>query len=158
MEFLNIKSHPILDPNKTPKNEVVFYFRLLFQLLNFPDIHQNLDNAEYWRRAIGYLLAESKGKVGDFLKNIMTSIDFSDKNVFFISQMIEKCKKFDSLSVMKSCGETTSYVVMYLKDAFEYSGIFVDRKTLPQRIYKNHKYRIERCKVLLEKLNQFINI
>lgn len=120
----------IFDEFKVPKNDLIFIYRLLFQLINLPDIHQDLNNAEYWRRVVVYLRSESKGKVGTMLHDIAPKLDFSEINLFSLLKMTENnLKKLIPANYSKICG-STGFIVFYLKDAFEYSGVIEEKKLL----------------------------
>lgn len=126
----------------------------MFQLINFPDIHQGLDDSEYWRRVVSYLRSESKGRIGDHLKELTSRLDFSTENIFCVSRLVEEnYKKISPTSYSKYCA-TTGFIAFYLKDAFDYMGLNSEEKRiLPQRLYKNANFK----KQYLEKINLKLN-
>lgn len=145
----------IFENNKTPKDEILFAYRILFQLINLPDIYQSLDNEEFWRRVISYFRSEGKGKIGDHLKELTTKLDFSNENILLISKMLENSNKKITPSVYsKLCG-TTGFVSFFIKDALEYMGLTDDKKAYPQRLYKNAMYKF---KIFQEKSEALKNI
>lgn len=126
-------------------------YRILFQLFNYPDIHQNLDNKEFWRRVVSFLRNESKGKIGAYLKESIPNLDFSPKNLWSISKIDPNLKKIVPSNFSKKCG-TTGFVVFYIKDCLEYCGLIDDKKG-----YKsNYKFQLYKKKIfeeLVKRLN-----
>ena len=53
----------------------------------------------------------------------------------------------------KICG-TTGLLIFLLKDAFEYAGLIIDKRTLPSRLYKNHMYLFEILEKKLDKAKE----
>jgi len=155
VELLNEKMYTaIFDESKQPKDVTVLVFRLLFQLVNFPDIHQKLDNREYWRRIVSYLRVESGGKIGSHLKELCDRLDFSEENIYLISRLSEPLiKKLNPSNFSKICG-TTGFIVFYIKDAFEYCGLIENAKTHPRQLLKFLEYKIKRLKSSVEKINE----
>lgn len=159
IELLNEKAYTLVfDDNKLPSKDVLLAYRVLFQLINFPDIHQGLDDAEYWRRVVSYLRSESKGKIGDHLKELTSKLDFSTENIFCISKLVdENYKKISPTSYSRFCA-TTGFIAFYLKDAFDYMGLNSEEKRiLPQRLYKNATFKRQYLEKVNSKLQQILD-
>lgn len=151
----------LFESNKVPKNELMIAYRILFQLFNFPDIYQSLNNEEFWRRAMSYFKSEAKGAIGTHLKEMAQKLDFSSENILIISKMLDECGlKIAPSYYSKICG-TTGFIAFFLKDALEYMGITEEKKALPQRLYKNamskfdvYQKRSEKLKSILDRSSQ----
>lgn len=154
IELLNEKMYTnVYDEFKVPKTEIVYIYRLLFQLVNFPDIHQNLSDAEHWRRVVSYFRMEAKGKIGQHLKDITDKLDFSNKNILEISKLIENhAKNLTPSYYSKICG-ATGFVVFYIKDALDYCGILDEKKSSPHKIHKFLSYKQKIYQEILKKLS-----
>ena len=156
MEFLNDKLYnSIFNDNVIPKKDVILPYRLLFQLINLPDIHQDLDDNEFWRRVVSYLRSEANGKIGSFLKELNKKLDFSNENIIKIEKiLVGNIKKISPSYFTRICN-STGFVTFFLKDALEYIGLLDEKKSTPQRLYKNALYK---TKVLESKANHIKDI
>ena len=86
----------------------------------------------------------------------MKNFDFSEENIYIISKLCEnKEKKISPSFFSKICG-TTGLVIFLIRDALEYTGIIIDKKTLPSRLQKLYKYGLEKKQYLLEKFKSLI--
>ena len=146
----------IFENNKTPKEELLFAYRILFQLINLPDIYQSLDNDEFWRRCVSYFRSEAAGKIGNHLKDLVPKLDFTNENIFYISKLLDDNNKKITPSVYsKLCG-TTGFVAFFIKDCLEYMGITDDKKAAPQRLYKNAMFKFDNLQKKSEHLKNII--
>jgi len=88
------------------------------------------------------------------------NFNFSDDNLYKIARMCEyKDKKITPSFYSKVCG-TTGLIIFLIRDALEYTGIIIDKKTLPSKLYRLYTYGVEKTqsnidyiKALREKKN-----
>jgi hypothetical protein len=81
--------------------------------------------------------------------------DFSEENLLKLSKIIgNREKKITPTFYSKTCG-TTGLIIFLIKDALEYSGIIIDKKTLPSRIYKSYNYLLSKAKQKLDRMDDF---
>ena len=68
--------------------------------------------------------------------------------------MSSKLSKIVTGYYSKICA-ATGLVTFVIKDALEYSGISVDKKTSPVRLYRNFMYNFEVLEAKMEKMKKF---
>lgn len=89
------------------------------------------------------------------INNSVKNFDFSDENLYKIIKIIgNREKKITPTYYSKTCG-TTGLIIFLIKDAMEYAGIIVDKKTLPPRTYKTYNYLVTKAKQKLDRLDEF---
>jgi hypothetical protein len=83
------------------------------------------------------------------------AFDFSEENLWKITKIIgNREKKITPTFYSKTCG-TTGLIIFLIKDAMEYAGIIIDKKTLPARTYKTYIYLLSKAKQKLDRMDDF---
>jgi len=141
-----------------PNDDIIMPYQVFYQFIN-NKIAEIKDTKEFWEQSCKFLQSESNGKIGDYFNNSTKNFNFSDENIYKISRLIiGKEKKISPGYYSKLCG-STGLVLFLIKDALEYAGIIVEKKTLPARIYKNNKYITEKLKEKIASLeNKLSNL
>jgi len=141
-----------------PADDIILTYRIFFQLLNKTEISEIKDKNEFWLKTCSFLVKENETKMGTVIQNLVKNIDFSNENIYRISKMIgNNVSKINPNYFSKICG-TTGLFIFFIKDALEYSGIIVDKKTSINRLFKNYNYTLDvlhakfaRIKIIQEK-------
>lgn len=156
IEFLNEKLYNgIFTDSSIPKKDILIPYRILFQLINLPDLSITLNDIEFWRRLVSYFRSEANGKIGTHLKELTNKLDFTDSNIYSLSQLIYgNQKKLTPTFYTKLCS-STGFVMFYLKDILDYLGLVDEKKCSIQRVYKNLLYKE---KEFQRKINQISSI
>lgn len=162
--------------DKTISNEeIIFVYRVYFQLLDNQQLLQIVDNQEFFNKVCDYFIEKSNGKIGKrpicqfiyfvyILKCLGNQIfkdvkmfDFSSENVYKLNRIIgNNTNKISPSYYSKLCG-TTGLLLFLLKDCIEYSGInILEKKTPIQKIYNNYNYNIDIHNSKLYKLNFYL--
>ena len=142
-----------------PLNEILLIYRLYFQLLNVNNICDIKDDKLFWLEASDYILKNSNGKTGDFLKQSINSFNFSAKNIFEVKKLFNGNEdKLKPTLYSKICG-TTSLIIFLLKDTFEYLGIIRhSKKSVPSILLKYLEYIEEKQNKLGSYINNLKNL
>ena len=89
------------------------------------------------------------------INSSVKNFDFSEENLVKITKIIgNREKKITPTFYSKTCG-TTGLIIFLVKDAMEYAGIIIDKKTLPARIFKNYNYQLSKVKQKMERMEEF---
>jgi hypothetical protein len=142
-----------------PSADILLTYRILFQLLGNETLSKIKDNSEFWKQCCEYFVNESGGKLGNMVQQLVKNMDFSSENIFKVNKVVAgQGSRLIPANFSKICG-TTGLIIFLIKDALEYSGIVIDKKTPIQRLIKNYmytfdvlQYRIERLKKLQAKI------
>lgn len=149
----------IFEEKKFPHRDILLAYRLLFQLLNYPDMNSNLkDDHEFWRRLVMYMKAECQTNLGGFILSLINQLDFSPENVFVLSQMVgDDSHKISPPYCSKLCS-TTGFIIFFIKDALVYAGVIHDLKSPanPSRLYKNYMYVFNKLQAQVERIKGII--
>ena len=143
------------EEGQVPSDDIILTYKIFFQLLNNTEISEIKDKNEFWHKTCSFLVTENETKMGTVIQNLVKNIDFSNENIYKISKMIgNNVSKLNPNYFSKLCG-TTGLFIFFIKDALEYSGIIVDKKTSINRLFKNYTYTNE---MLQSKLDRLKNI
>ena len=163
VELLNETMYNKLFTNTTvPNEDILMPYRIYFQLITHS--HAAIQNdKEFWENCCSFLMTQNNGKTGkfyflfsgDLINNSVKDFDFSDENLFKITKIIgNREKKITPTFYSKTCG-TTGLVIFLIKDAMEYAGVIIDKKTLPAKIYKNYNYVLLKAKQKVDRMDEF---
>ncbi len=89
------------------------------------------------------------------MKDVIKNFDFSDENIYIISKIVGNNTSKMSPSYFSKICATTGFLTFLIKDALEYAGVIIEKKTDPSRVYKNMIYQQGKEKELLEKFKSF---
>jgi hypothetical protein len=137
-----------------PNDDIILTYRIFFQLLNMKDYVDIRDNTEFWKKACDYFVNESNSKLGSMVTGLVKNIDFSTENIYKVSKLVgSNTSKMTPNYFSKMCG-TTGLFIFLIKDALEYSGILIDKKTPVSRLNKNYMYNFEILQNKIERLKK----
>jgi hypothetical protein len=137
-----------------PSDDIILTYKIFFQLLNHTEISEIKDKNEFWQKTCSFLVKENETKMGTVIQNLVKNIDFSNENIYKISKMIgNNVSKINPNYFSKLCG-TTGLFIFFIKDALEYAGIIVDKKTSTNRLFKNYTYSNEILQSKLDRLKK----
>jgi len=137
-----------------PNEDIILTYRIFFQLLNMKDYVNIKDNSEFWKKVCEYFVSESNSKLGSMVTGLVKNIDFSIENIYKVSKLVgNNTSKMTPNYFSKMCG-TTGLFIFLIKDALEYSGILIDKKTPVSRLYKNCMYNFEILQGKIERMKR----
>lgn len=153
VELLNDKMYlQIFKPDVVPQEEIVNIYRILLLYLNKREVAIIKNSNQFWSEACNLFLNESEGKIGNFINQYATNLNFSTENIFLISKIIgAELNKMTAPNFTKICA-TTGLVFFFIKDVLEYSGVIIDKKTPPIKIMNLYEYNLEYFTSRLERL------
>ena len=135
-----------------PLEDIVLTYKIYFQLLNLKEYNLIKDKYEFWKFACDFFTKDSTIKLGQIIQNLLKKFDFSNANVYRLSRLLgNNFSKITPNYFSKLCG-TTGLFIFLIKDALEYAGILVDKKTSPSRLNKNFTYLLELLQTKKERL------
>jgi hypothetical protein len=137
-----------------PSDDIILTYRIFFQLLNMEEISRIPNNSKFWQNACKYFVKESNSKLGTMVTGLVKSIDFSNENIYKVAKLVgSNTSKMTPNYFSKMCG-TTGLFIFLIKDALEYSGILVDKKTPSARLFRNYMYNFEILQGRMERLKK----
>ena len=86
----------------------------------------------------------------------MRNFDLSEDNLYLISKFCLNKEKIISPSNFSKKCPTTGLIIFLIRDILEYTGIIVDKKTLPGRLYKLYMFGYLKNKQDLQNFNKII--
>jgi hypothetical protein len=133
--------------------EISTIYRIFCQFLGFNDIVEIKNDKLFWEKFSKYVLDNKGEKLSQFCSETSKKFIFDDKNILKVKSLAKDLnEKLKPKYWTNICG-TTGFFVFMIKDAVEYSGVLVDKKTQPSRIKENYLY----VKGLFEKLDKYVN-
>lgn len=142
----------LFNPEVIPVQEVLNIYRILLFYINKPEIAKIKQPSQFWPEVCKLFAENSDGKVGSFINKYANDLNFSTENILSISQIIgSDLSKMTAPSYTKIC-PTTGLVFFFIKDALEYSGIIVDKKTPLIKIMNLLEYNLESLSVKFDTL------
>ena len=148
--FNKIFTQKILD---IKLSQIYIVYRVLFVLLGEQKIAEIIDDGEFWVKCIEYLNEKSNNKIGSFILEKSKSFDFSKNSIYLINKLLVGIKPNFTTAHFSKINGPTGLVLFIIRDALEYAGIIVTKKTPKSRIYNNLVY----YKNIIENLNNFID-
>jgi hypothetical protein len=134
--------------------QILIVYKVLCQLLNRSDLLSIPNENDYWKEFSSFVNNSSYDKMSDFFEDCSKRFDLSASNMWKIKKMIGN--NIDSMNpqTYSSLDATTGVIAFILKDVFEYTGVFDDKKKAhPMRLVGNLTYQ----KDLLAHLDVFIS-
>ena len=145
-----------------PCPDILWPYRLFFQFLQHP-IMLIKSEKEFWDESCKFCMSDPNGRtgkfvdnfLGDLINNIIKSLVFTEENIYKVFKMCEgKEKKIIPSFYSKICG-TTGLIIFLIRDALEYSGIIIDKRTLPASLNRLYSSGLTKSNIMLNKLNCF---
>lgn len=153
VELLNESLYFKLFEGPTSNDDIILTYRIFFQLIDSP-ISAIKDKIQFWTATCEFFAKERDGKLGTMVTNLVKSINFSDENIHKITKLVgNNSSKISPNYFSKMCG-TTGLFIFLIKDALEYSGIILDKKTPPSRILKNYLYNFQTLQSKMERMKK----
>jgi hypothetical protein len=155
VELLNENMYfKLFTDGTVPADDVILPYRILFSLVNYAELLNIKDNEDFWRKTSQYFVEKSEGKMGNLMQNLVKTFDFSDENIYRVGKLVGgHSTKMSPNHYSKLCA-TTGLVIFLVKDALDYSGILLDKKTSPVRIYKNLMFNFEMLQGKIERVKK----
>jgi len=153
VELLNDKMYmQMFNPDIIPPIEILNIYRVLFYFINKIEIAKKKSRSEFWQEVCQVFINNPNIKIGNFINQHSNDLNFSTENIFAISQIIgNDLSKMTAPNFTKIC-PTTGLVFFFIKDALEYSGIIVDKKTPPIKIINLLDYNLESLSSKIDRL------
>ena len=146
-----------------PLNEILFVYRIFFQLLKVNSIYQIKDDNLFWMEASEYILKNNNGKTGEFFKDSINNFDFSIKNIYEIKKIVSGNEDKIKPTVFSKICATTGLIIFLIKDTLEYIGIIHNiKKNIPNLLLKYLEFigeiqnKIDNYKNYIKKINNNI--
>ena len=146
----------------TPIADILWAYQLFFQLIeNTINIKSE---SEFWGECCKFFNSESSGQLGklisfilgELINNSIKNMVFTEENIYKVYKMCEgKQNRINPSYYSKICG-TTGLVVFLIRDALEYCGIIVDKRTPIARLKRFYSFGIDKCNQNLNKVLSFI--
>ena len=134
-------------------NEIYIVYRCFCYLINEREIAEIKNDRKFWIKFCEFFNNKSKGKKGDFIKELSKNFNFDDKNTLLIEELVSNIKNQIVPSYYSKICATTGLIIFLIKDALEYNGILAfNKKTQVSRIFHNLEY----SKNMLDKINKYI--
>ena len=126
-----------LDIKNKNTNLLIKIYKILFILIDKEYIYSILNENKFWKKCCEYLINNSKGKIGDFIIEKISSFIFDVKTFNNIENIIKENKE----NFIKELKEDKKYFISKLiEEALVYCGvIFEPTKTQGNIIIKNLK-------------------
>ena len=134
-------------------SEIYIVYRVLFLLFGEQKIAEIVDDGEFWEKCIEYLNTNGGNKIGSFILEKSKSFDFSKNSIYSINKLLVGIKPNFTTAHFSKVNGTTGLLMFIIRDALEYAGIIVTKRTPKSRIYNNLVY----YKNLIENLTNFID-
>jgi hypothetical protein len=158
IELMNDESHlNLFKPTKIPVEEILLPYKIFLLLLSKRDLALSKNNNLIWKEVCDIFVNESEGKIGDFIMKSIFSFNFSTENVYCISKILgNDISKMTSNNYSKLC-YTTGMLIFCIKDALEYSGVILERKTPLVKFMNLMEYKIECYEVIQNRLSDKVD-
>ena len=162
LKAINLLNEEILNrlfiEDKPPNNEIVFVYKIYFQLIKHEEIIKNaFDDKIFWEKCKKYF-REFGGKTGDVLNKVFTEkkLCIDSDNIYRIYKLTEnKIDKIYPAYFSKICG-TTGLFVFYIKDILDFLG-FSNDKQIRKNAYWSFSQIINLIDSKINILNKYIN-
>ena len=144
--------------DRIPERNIILVYRFYFQIIKKDEKINELlkieNDSDFWKAVAKYFLEDGKDGIGLLVEKQIAETDFSDININKLSKMCVGYEKILTPSYFSKICPTTGLFIFLVKEALEYIGALIDRKTSLARIYKNYTFEIEHLKEMVEKINK----
>ena len=148
--FSNLFKQKVLD---IKLSDIYIVYRVLFVFINEIKIAEIVDDAEFWTKCIEYLNNNGKEKIGSFILAKSKDFDFSHKSIYLLNRLLVGIKPNINLAFFSKLSGTTGLLIFIIKEALEFCGVLVSKKTPKSRIYDNLIY----YKNMIDHLTNYID-
>lgn len=128
----------IFQKSTIPRNDILFIFKVFFQLINHPikDLYNN-NKKEFWENCRKIFLTDGKGKIGNYLKDIIINnkIDISEDNLYKLYELVNNKLNIITPSYFNKVCSTTALITFYIKDILIFLGISIENEDIKQNGY-----------------------
>ncbi len=121
--------------------------------MNEIKIAEIVDDGEFWTKCIEYLNNNGKEKIGSFILEKTKNFDFSHKSIYLLNKLLVGIKPNINPAFFSKLSGTTGMLIFIIKEALEFCGVLVSKKTPKSRIYDNLIY----YKNMIDHLTNFID-
>ena len=123
-----------------PRYEILFIYQVFFQLINNPIKNLYDNKKEFWDKCRAFFIIESKGKIGDFLKNFIINekIDISEDNLYRLYKLVNNKLYIIVPSYFNKVCSTTALITFFIKDILNFLGISMEKEDIKQNGYKTY--------------------
>lgn len=158
IELLNEKMYlNVFKSEVVPVEQVQLAYRIFLFYLNRRDIALMKNKEEFWKEVCNLFVNETEGLIGEFIKKEIANLNFSTENIYCISKIVgNDTSKMTSTTYTKYCA-TTGLLFFCIKDALEYSGIIVDKKTPLIKLMNLLEYKLETYNSLQDRIMNILN-
>ena len=148
--FSNLFKQKVLD---IKLSDIYIVYRVLFVFINEIKIAEIVDDAEFWTKCIEYLNNNGKEKIGSFILAKSKDFDFSHKSIYLLNRLLVGIKPNINPAFFSKLSGTTGMLIFIIKEALEFCGVLVSKKTPKSRIYDNLIY----YKNMIDHLTNYID-
>ena len=148
--FSNLFKQKVLD---IKLSDIYIVFRVLFVFMGEIKIAEIVDDGEFWTKCIEYLNNNGKEKIGSFILAKSKEFDFSHKSIYLLNRLLVGIKPNINPAFFSKLSGTTGMLIFIVKEALEFCGVLVSKKTPKSRIYDNLIY----YKSMIDHLTNFID-
>jgi hypothetical protein len=93
--------------------------------------------------------------IGDLINNVIKNFVFTEENIYKVYKICEgKEKKINPSGYSKICG-TTGLIIFVIRDALEFAGIIIDKRTLPACLKRLYTSCLDKANETLNNLKSF---
>ena len=126
-----------LDIKNKDTNLLIKLYKIFFILLDTEEIYSILNENNFWKKCCEYLVTNSKGNIGDFIIEKISSFKFDSKSYNNIENLIKENKE----SFIKELKDDKNFFISQLiEESLVYCGVILDpAKTQGSIIIKNLK-------------------
>jgi len=132
---------------------IYIVYRLLFVFMQETKIAEIVDDGEFWEKCIEFLNSNGKEKIGSFILEKSKDFDFSHKTIYLLNRLLVGIKPNINPGFFSKISGTTGMLIFIIKDALEFCGVLVSKKTPKSRIYDNLIY----YKNIIDHLTNYID-
>jgi hypothetical protein len=122
-----IFTHKRLEP---PLNQIIFIYRVLFQLIVEGKLVDIKDDKEFWEKTRNFILEKNNNKTGTFIRDYISEFDFTCKNIYNLKKLISGKEKRLRPSIYENINETTGLICFIIKDSLAYCGLIPSKKRI----------------------------
>jgi hypothetical protein len=115
-------------------------FRTLFILMGEIKIAEIEDDSQFWIKCTEYLKKDGIDKIGSLILEESKNFDFSHQTIYLLNKLLVGIKPNINASYFSKISGTTGMLIFIVREALEYCGVLVTKKTLKSRIYDNLMY------------------
>ena len=121
-------------------SDMYILYRILFVFMGEPQIAEIPEDEVFWIKCTDYLNVKGKDKIGSFILEKSKNFDFSHKSIYLLNRLLVGIKPKINPATFSKISGTSGLLFFVVKDALEFSGVLISKKTPINRIYDNLMY------------------